>query len=129
MCKQIFEYDYVASKNPPGTLKEFEACLPRNGGLCSADINFEASKIFTYNLYAAFRDEKKRFPIFLQFEVAGHASTLQSVFMGFTVGQGQLAFFSKAIVTPGEGVERTTARLEIVRHGADEATVVPNLLD
>ena len=45
--------------------------------------------------------------------------------MGFTVGQGQLAFFSKAIVTPGEGAERTTARLEIVRHGAGEATVVP----
>ena len=97
-CKQVFGYDHVPKKNPPGKMTHFEPCSQLHGGHCKKHDTREMGEVLTHNVYASARSWKQQFPVFLEFEIGTHR---EAVFLGKLIGRGQLAMFSKAVKTPG----------------------------
>ena len=114
----MFAYDSKPMEHPK-KMTHFEACSQTCGGLCATtDDNVKYAQTLTRNLYAAAKDWKAEFPVFLGFEVnVGAGSTFGYAFLGRLVGLGSLAFLSKAVVSHGAS-DSAELVLEVARAGA-----------
>jgi len=95
--KKFFEFDATPLENPNRTMKPFQVCQVKHGGLCGMDLMRHRGDMGSTNVYRSLWSLKGDLPLFVRITIPG-SDCMSDQFLGKIHGRGDAAIFLEAEV-------------------------------